>query len=190
MPDTEVEFAWAIPVKVDIVGAHLEAYKNLQPLSRGSFDQLSAILLKDCGLELWSSHVHEAREAPFANLSNTHSTKAYLRLPTKSTVLHEAKLDFEDWDYDPRRVPTETGYAGPLCLPPQPSAKCLARFARAMRLLQLDYDKCDELHKSPVCDKTPIQDDEVGAEEHEQCNQTTETPQLTMFLRAGDDAVD
>ncbi|EME84395.1 uncharacterized protein MYCFIDRAFT_195457 [Pseudocercospora fijiensis CIRAD86] len=156
--------------------------------SRGTFDRLSSILSKHFGLETWITHVHEHGEPVFPSPNNLHSTKAYLRLPAKSSVRYDQRQDYTRCHMEPFRVKTEFGLAGALSLPPEPEPRSLARFAHACKVLRLSYVPSEP---SP----STIAFENSDSDKLPDVTLTGKTsvdarPQMTMFVRSNDETED
>ncbi|KAF7197892.1 hypothetical protein HII31_00764, partial [Pseudocercospora fuligena] len=157
--------------------------------SRGSFDRLSAVLVKHFGLELWSSHVREDGQPRFQTSNHNHSTQVYLRLPTKSSVQYKTEPEFIDYEFDPRRVKTETSFAGAMSLPHGPIGKSLERFPRAVKALDLSC-VLSRPSASALNFKNSRESDNISGGKDRVLPGTLVPPQLTMFVRANDPTED
>lgn len=150
--------------------------------SRGKFDIFAAMIRENFGLEVWIAHDQDPEPNDLVGDSVTQSTKAYLRLPQSSLLQQEWEPVIADYDYSPRRQPTESGSASAIIVPPTPSEASLARFDRALKILGL----------RTVCEmQTSFPDPKASAEDAQAivaASKTRSKPKLTMFIRNCDES--
>ncbi|KAK5113323.1 hypothetical protein LTR85_010940 [Meristemomyces frigidus] len=132
----------------------------------GYFAEHATLIRKHFGLIIWVSETQLKQQEDDDSESKKPTTTAYLTLPgyrtiSKSYLLHAELKDQWQWEL-------ESGYGLPLELGATPTMASLARFARAMRILDLVPFEGSGTAKKPLIASLTDKDEDIAASDDDQ----------------------
>lgn len=157
--------------------------------TRGYFSHLEIILKRDFGLEVWISHVQ--RELRYTLMSDddfSHSTLAYLRLPSIIAVEHVHEPEYSGIQaQNVSCVISEVGTVATYKVPETPSKKSLARFDLALKALDLEVAETKDEKIGRKTSTSGVSSVEASGPLTENDPKPSKLPQLKMFVRSWDE---
>ena len=162
---------------------------------RGFFSQYSDLIAKHLGLKTWVSHTQrERRNGLVLRSENIYTTTvAYLTLSDSKKLrkdLHRCSYDGDDFgDQTPPDLSTETTWDISVELPNQVSERTVARFRRAMKVLELERYNKKMNHKTLFVQKGAIKDydrDDHTTSLAQDTRRDGSRPELKLLIRNDD----